>query len=142
MPKHAAKVIKKRLVWLFPAVVLLVITWACLLPPEDFPSDSWFSRIPHADKLVHFLFYAGFCLSFRWALYIHGRDTVPWRALVFLFAAAYGGGIEWLQGEFFRRGCGLADEAANALGALAGTALFPSRLLGIVRRTLFGTTEP
>jgi len=105
-----------RLGLILTAIALVVLTYVLLMPGQDGPG-----RIPHLDKLFHFIGFFGLVLPLAVVL--------PRRAwLAALLAAAYGGGIELVQ-PGFGRGAEWGDALANLAGALSaavvGRALHP-----------------
>jgi VanZ family protein len=91
-------------------LALLLLTAALLMPGTEGPG-----RIPHLDKLFHFIGFFGLVLPFACI-----RPRLAWVAAA--VAAAYGGGIELVQ-PLVGRGAEWGDALANLAGALSGAAL-------------------
>ncbi|MCD8185011.1 MAG: VanZ family protein [Rikenellaceae bacterium] len=97
-----------------------------LLPPDNLPSTrSWFLQIPGIDKGIHFSFYFALISAVRLAAPYRQSYRPSRRWMLLIFAAAYGGVIEWLQGSYFGQRCEIWDEAANVAGAAAALWLIP-----------------
>ena len=116
-----------------------LITWLTLTPnPESAESGFAFARaIAEAlfadaalgDKVAHFLAYAALGVSAAWGrVWIAG---LAWASPLAL--AAYGGGLELVQGLGGVRAAEAADALANGLGAVAGfaAALLASKLTAL-----------
>jgi len=99
-----------RLGLILSVAALAVLTTMLLMPGREGPG-----RIPHLDKLWHFLGFLGLVLPLAVA-----RPDWAWAAA--LVAAGYGGVIELIQPSF-GRGAEWGDAAANLAGALAAAAL-------------------
>lgn len=91
-------------------LALLAVSVALLLPGREGPG-----RVPHLDKLWHFLGFFGIVLPAAVAF-----PRAAW-ALA-LAAAAYGGAVELVQ-PMVGRGAEWLDAAANLAGALVGAVL-------------------
>ena len=128
-------------VWMRVAFAGLValVTWLTLTPnPESAESGFAFARMvatwlfadtAQADKVAHFLAYAALGVFACWGrLWPKG---LAWATPLAL--AAYGGGLELLQGVGGVREAEFADGLANGLGACAGyaAAYIVSRLMAL-----------
>jgi hypothetical protein len=108
------------------AAFLAFVTWQTLKPdPDDleagfdlarFIAAALFGSDAHADKVAHFMAYAG--LGSVGGL----ARLAPAGALVAALAL-YGGALEILQGLGAVRVADWADAGANALGAMCGLAV-------------------
>lgn len=110
----------RAIIW----VILIFI--GCLLPSNDLPSTSFFSRIPHFDKIVHFILYFVFVL-FLMAGFIRQFNGTQLKTVLFSFFIAIACGllIEVLQSEMHAGRSGdVYDMLANTGGALLGILLF------------------
>jgi VanZ family protein len=101
-----------------------LIAVACLTPNDSMPSSSFLSRIPHFDKVVHFMLYSVFTLFLMSGFSRQYRKTVP-KAYVYSFLIAFSLGvtIEFIQ-EYVQRGYDVVDMAANTAGIIVALSLF------------------
>ncbi|MDR0791962.1 MAG: VanZ family protein [Chitinophagaceae bacterium] len=108
-----------KFIYFIPAIVwFLFITTLFLLPGDDLPSDSWFSKIPHFDKIVHMGFFGGLIfwsfIFFIKKMYPNNK-TLLW---VTILACLYGVSIEFMQKYFSRgRGFEVMDMVFDTIGA-------------------------
>jgi hypothetical protein len=101
------------------AVAVLVSLAVLFAPADDVPSAP-----PGVDKLVHLAVFAALALTGRWA----GGRTAVLTVLLVLYAAV----SEVVQGvSSLGRSASVADWVADAIGVLAGLALWA----GLVRRS-------
>ena len=107
--------------FLFTTVCIIVILYLSL---ANFSSVELPPKIPHLDKIVHFIMYAGFtfCVIFDLT-----RDTTEHKIkfskaiLAFVFTSVFGMLMECAQYTLTTyRGFELADMISNSLGALCG----------------------
>ena len=99
--------------WLPPALwAALIVVLTSIPSPPDAPGG-----IPHLDKVVHLVLYAG--LGWLAARAVGTRNPRA-LALVVLAIAVFAGVDEWHQ-QFFARDPSIADWIADVLGASAGT---------------------
>ncbi|MBO9632631.1 MAG: VanZ family protein [Chitinophagaceae bacterium] len=116
------------LTWTFLILVLLCLPGSAI-EKLDGP------RIPHFDKYVHFLLFAGCCGL--WSFYLSCKKYSPerlkkWYLQVFLITVIYGAVLEVVQYYFVPdRSFDLGDIAADAAGAFAAYLLFHFNLLKI-----------
>ena len=97
---------------------ILTLVWAALIVILSLAPAGPGSSFPGADKLMHFLAYAG--LAFLWGASASHR---PWPVILAL-VITYGGAMELAQGAFTSlRTPSLLDRVANGLGAVAGLLL-------------------
>lgn len=108
---------------------VVVICIGCLLPGDDLPSTGSFisrliERIPHFDKIVHFLIYFVFMLVLV-AGFMRQFGGLGWKAYLvsFLIAVSCGVTIEFIQ-EYVGRSYDTIDMLANTLGAITGAFCF------------------
>ncbi len=108
--------------WLAAIVAVVAV---CLAPAADLPS------VPSGgDKIEHFLAY--FLLSWAAVQLFAGRAAVA-RAMVGL--VLLGVAIEFAQGAFtVDRSADVFDALADTAGVLAGLALLPTPLRGVLQR--------
>jgi VanZ family protein len=101
--------------WLPPAMwAVLILVLTSVPTPSDTPGN-----IPHLDKVVHFVLYAGEGWFVTRAL----RTRRPLTLVGALLAiAAFAAFDEWHQ-RFFGRDPGVLDWIADAIGASAGIML-------------------
>ena len=101
-----------------------LIALACLTPNDNMPSSSFFARIPHFDKVVHFMLYSVFTLFLMSGFSRQYRKTLP-KAYIYSFLIAFSLGvlIEFIQ-EHVQRGYDVADMAANTVGIIVALSLF------------------
>ena len=101
-----------RLWWSIGAVMVGVVLWGCLIPPQDVP------HLPLNDKVEHFVAHAGLGLWFSGLL---ERSNYLWLALALV---AFGGAIEIAQGLMgLGRDADWHDWYADCVGAGVGLAL-------------------
>jgi len=103
---------------------IVVIIFASLMPGSSFPGVSFFSRIPHIDKIVHFAMY------FLFSLFLlsgfsrqYGKTCFKAYAHSFLIAFVLGVSIEFVQ-EQVGRSYDIYDMAANTAGIVSSLLLF------------------
>jgi VanZ family protein len=103
---------------------ILVIAFGCLMPGDKLPSTSFFSKIPHFDKIVHFVLY------FIFALFLmsgfsrqYGKTSAKAYIFSFILAFAFGVTIEFIQ-EQVGRSYDIYDMMANTLGVIVSLLLF------------------
>lgn len=100
------------------------VTGVSLMPSRVLPEASeW---LPHQDKLLHALMYAGLAVVLGWALQRRLADRpAAWLAFIVASAALYGALLEAAQGAILwvGRTCSSGDALANLAGAAAGAAL-------------------
>ncbi len=114
---------KRLLVWTPPLLWLLFITIISVLPSVQLPKFDLFAT----DKLGHALAYAGLTgLLLLTLARLHGQaPSLRHSLLVFIFAAAYGALMEFVQGTFLpNRAFEFDDMLANSFGAAVGWAVF------------------
>lgn len=98
-----------------------LVLYGSLAPGDDLPPAGWLAWIPHLDKVVHFIFYAG-----ETTLLLLLFEPRGWRKLwVILPVIATSGLVEYLQGRFFERSNDPWDFLANTLGACFALWLAP-----------------
>jgi len=92
----------------------------------------------HADKIIHFIFYAIMAALSAWVL---SSTDFPERPREFFFgsvlmASSYGAFIELVQGSLSYRSAELGDIMANTIGAMVGAFFFLLFLKsrGIIKR--------
>ncbi|MCV6630304.1 MAG: VanZ family protein [Flavobacteriaceae bacterium] len=99
-------------------------TWASLFSFSQFGSTSSWMHIPHADKLVHFMFYFTTTLLGYWMLKFEWLDKWSNRSkllLIFGFSVGYGIIIEGLQLALTHDRSGeIMDIIANTFGSIFG----------------------
>ncbi len=108
---------RKRLTLALAVIWTAVIFIGCSLPGREIPKLGLFDNI---DKLVHFLFFAGFFAL--WYLFSNQSMT----SLLFILALAilYGFGLEYYQLYCVAgRSFDVWDGVADTLGALGGMGL-------------------
>lgn len=117
-------------VWTATFVILAVIAVLTLMPSSDVPSV----RIPHIDKLVHFLMFGGLS-SVILMDYSRFRRHLGWSQWIVVasLSAAIGGLIELLQDSMeMGRGAEWNDFIADTLGAFLLPLCFFPFLRGVV----------
>ena len=121
-------------------LLILSIVWAlfifyfCTMPPDKIPG----LRIPHMDKMVHFVFF--FVQSALCSLLFNFRTRKSYLQIILLstlLAFMYGGLIEILQSRFFNRTGDLYDLMADILGGFTGAIIYPAvlRIYGSISKT-------
>jgi VanZ family protein len=121
------------------AYILLAgsVVWAiiififCTMPSGHIPR----MKIPYMDKIVHFGFF--FIQSLWLSLFLNFQTKNSYSRIIrrsTLLAFVYGGLIEILQDNVFRRTGDVYDLLADILGGLAGAMAYPAalRLYGMV----------
>lgn len=100
------------------AVWTLLILVLCTIPGDDLPDVD----VVSADKLGHFVIFAGFGWLWMWA----SRPNVRSVTLILLCAGLlFAGGTELYQGLLpFERQPSWADAVANVLGLVVGIWLY------------------
>ena len=114
---------KRLLAWTPPLLWLLFITIISVLPSVQLPKFDLFAT----DKLGHALAYAGLTgLLLLTLARLHVQaPNLRTCLLVFIFAAAYGALMEFIQGTFLpNRAFEFDDMLANTFGAAVGWGLF------------------
>lgn len=120
------KFIKNMSAYWKTVLLLAVILYLSFAPPSTFDSVS-LGRIPHADKITHFLMYMALTIMIIYDLY--KKNGVPRFDLKFFFGCIVfpiilGGVVELMQEAFFKpRTASWFDWLADALGVLAGWGL-------------------
>ena len=110
--------------WVAEGYTLFLAAVSLWPRPPHLPGE-W--EIPHADKLAHALLYGAYAWLLLWTTR-RGR-SFGFTAAVVVYATAFGGLMEVLQTSIsgpYRSGT-LGDAVANAVGALAGAAVFACR---------------
>ena len=98
--------------WLPPAMwAALILVLTSIPSPPDAPGG-----VPHLDKVVHFVLYAGLGWLFTRALGTRTRRAI---ALAVFAMAIFAAVDEWHQ-QFFARDPAIPDWIADVLGASAG----------------------
>ena len=98
--------------WLPPALwAALILVLTSIPSPPGAPGG-----IPHLDKVVHFVLYAGLGWLVTRALRTRTARALAWVVLAIAIFAAVD---EWHQ-RFFARDPGIPDWIADVLGASAG----------------------
>lgn len=102
------------------AAYAVVIFWLSSRQQADFPP-----LFPFADKLVHFVLYAGFAFFVSRAMSVQfarvDRFTI-WASIV--VTALYGATDEWHQSYVPTRSCEVGDWTADLIGAVVGSFLY------------------
>lgn len=117
----------KKVRYFIPAVVWTIVILALtLMPASDIP-NTFASRIPYFDKLVHCGIFAGFVLL--WSIGIKrlgNKHPMIYLARVILVAILLGLIIEILQKELvsLHRSFDWWDWLADCIGAFLGGAIF------------------
>lgn len=109
-----------RKTYLFLALIwTLIITYLSL---SDVSGLGSFIKIPHKDKMAHFVFYFLFC--FLWIVYFsYNEVTSNYKIKVLISAVIYGILMEFLQAIMHNhRSSDVYDVVANTIGAFAGYA--------------------
>lgn len=96
----------------------ILIFLLMVMPPGNIPNKGLFG-IPHLDKLVHFILFAGFVWLWHNAMHATVKQHLFRGALfkVFLIASLYGIAMEFVQAIFTRRSFDILDIAADMAGA-------------------------
>lgn len=117
----------KKVSYFIPAVLwTLVILALCLMPSSDIP-NTFASRIPYFDKLVHCGIFAGFVVLWALGMKQAGKKhPMVYLARVILIAIFLGLIIEILQKELvtLHRSFDWWDWIADCVGAFLGGAIF------------------
>jgi VanZ family protein len=102
----------------------MLIAFACLMPGDQIPGTSFFSRIPHFDKIVHFMMYFIFAL-FLMSGFSRQYGKTSTKAYIFSFTLAFlfGVMIEFIQ-EWVGRSYDIYDMIANTVGIIVSLLLF------------------
>ena len=108
--------------WVRPAAILwtFLILAACFIPGSEIPD----LRVPLIDKWVHFILFGVF--AFLW-LCVYPSRSAARLLTVFLIAAAFGYGVELLQGALrplLGRSYSGGDALADAIGGANGVGAF------------------
>jgi VanZ family protein len=103
---------------------LIVIMFACLMPGDRMPGMSFFSKIPHLDKIVHFTMYFIFALFLMSGFSRQYKKTSA-KAYIFSFILSFllGVLIEFIQ-EKIGRSYDMYDMIANTVGVIVSLLLF------------------
>jgi VanZ family protein len=103
---------------------IVVIAFACLMPGDKLPNMSFFSKIPHFDKIVHFMMYFIFTL-FLMSGFSRQYEKTSAKAYIFSFILAFLFGIliELIQ-EKIGRSYDMYDMIANTAGIMVSLFLF------------------
>jgi VanZ family protein len=103
---------------------IAVIAFACFMPVERLPNISFLSRIPHFDKIIHFMMYFIFAL-FLMSGFSRQYGKTSLKAYIFSFILAFllGALIEVIQ-ENIGRSSDMYDMLANIAGIIASLLLF------------------
>lgn len=106
----------------------ILIFLLMVMPPGNIPNKGLFG-IPHLDKLVHFILFAGFVWLWHNAVRRTGAPNEINGVLfkVFLIASFYGIAMEFVQVFFTRRSFDILDIAADIAGAGCSFLLLKSR---------------
>lgn len=111
--------------WLFFRVIIwgIVILVLCLLPSKDL-SRIDIPKIPHLDKVAHFVLFF-FLAAFYYSWLQPTYTKKMWNIIsTLLVVAVYGGIIEWLQHAYFSRTGDMIDWLADLLGGMLGILLY------------------
>lgn len=117
MIKHEHILLWRNLLW------AAIIFFLCAIPSSSIPDPKL--NIPHLDKIVHFGMF--FIMSIFICSEIRHQSKLSLRACYLIaigFSLAYGGLIEILQYNYFRRGGDWWDLFADVLGGIAGSLLY------------------
>jgi VanZ family protein len=103
---------------------LAVIMFACLMPGEKLSGVSFFFKIPHFDKIIHFTMYFIFAL-FLMSGFSRQYKKTSTKAYTFSFILAFLLGIliEFIQ-EKIGRSYDMYDMIANTVGIIVSLLLF------------------
>jgi VanZ family protein len=103
---------------------IIVIVTSCLTPSDNLPDTSFFSRIPHFDKMVHFTMYFIFAL-FLMSGFSRQYEKTSAKAYIHSFILAFTLGvlIEFIQ-EKIGRSYDIYDMIANTVGVVVSLLLF------------------
>jgi VanZ family protein len=103
---------------------IVVIIVACLAPGDKIPQVSFFAKIPHFDKIVHFTMYFIFAL-FLMSGFSRQYGKTSTKAYIFSFITAFllGVLIEFIQ-EKVGRSYDIYDMIANTVGVVVSLLLF------------------
>jgi VanZ family protein len=103
---------------------IIIIALACLMPGDQLPNTSFFSKIPYFDKIVHFTMY------FIFALFLmsgfsrqYGKTSAKAYIFSFIVAFMFGVMIEFIQ-EWVGRSYDIYDMMANTAGIIVSLLLF------------------
>ncbi|MDR1897903.1 MAG: VanZ family protein [Prevotellaceae bacterium] len=106
---------------------LVVIVIGSLLPGDNLPATSIFARIPHFDKMVHFILYFTFTLFLMsgFSRQYKNNSGFKKKAYVYSFIIAFllGASIEFIQ-EHVGRSYDEMDMIANTTGIAVSLLLF------------------
>lgn len=123
----------KRLLIFCTVLWTAVVLYGSLAPGDDLPPTGWLAWIPHFDKVVHFIFYAG-----QTTLLLLLFEPRGWRKLLVIIPViGFSALIEYLQGRYFDRSNDSWDLLANTLGACSALMLAP-----LLKRTLLSRIFP
>ena len=109
--------------WLLVALVAVGILYASLTRPTAVRRVTGPLGVLGLDKYLHFFGYAALALVLAYALAGNSPEYVA--VAVFLGAAGFGLGVEFLQLPIAYRTFSLADAAANAAGATVVAVCWP-----------------
>jgi len=119
--RYPVPLVDRRLRYALAVGVAAVVLVASLANPPATGGPTVIFGVG-TDKWLHLLAYAGLASAVAYARL--DAEGLSGRALlgVFLLVAAYGFGVELVQSPLPARAFDLVDAAANALGAILGTA--------------------
>ncbi|MBB3698366.1 VanZ family protein [Flammeovirga yaeyamensis] len=116
--------IGKDILWLLPSVLWFLVTIKLLLTVQPVDPDSFFSKIPHFDKVAHFgifgIFTACLMFSFCGGRFFNNQKGKIVRT-VLIIVCSWGALTEILQGLMLdAREGDVLDFFADALGGFLG----------------------
>ena len=109
---------KRSARWL-PFVLWAGVILRGALDPD--PPDPWFD-FPHADKVIHLLFWGALAAMARWAM-IPAASRPLAAVLAWVLSVGHGAAVEALQAPLATRSSEGLDLVADALGAVLGVYL-------------------
>lgn len=117
------KLIKMKKNYIKSIGAVLLVLWTVLIiygsfaPADELPAMHWWQRIPHFDKVVHFLFYL-----VETFLLLIVFDPRPWQGkwLIIVAVSGFSAFMELLQQAYFSRTGDITDFYANTIGVLIG----------------------
>lgn len=99
----------------WPTVAVgFAILYLSISTGESLPKIPLFDN---ADKVVHFLMYAGLTFTLTWAMRERGKSLISTALWAILIASAFGGLMEIIQPYFPPRTGDILDFIADAAGA-------------------------
>ncbi len=105
----------KKYVWSILWCIVVFVLSVARFDSMDTPPK--FLLFPHADKLIHFVFYLVMCIL----ICLEMRRNAFWNYFAaVIFAIFYGGAIELIQENFTCRTGDWYDFLADATGAILG----------------------